>query len=129
MAFLDVTDRLAPSFAVAAIVHRVANLFNSEIVGKAMLGALVVSRVWAVDRRWGHERRPRGGVTGIALLIYFTGRCFVELLKAPQPSETLTGAVNMGQLLSLPLLAAGLLLTWRSLRLHGEGGWRTLREP
>jgi prolipoprotein diacylglyceryltransferase len=31
---LEVSDRLAPSFAAGTIVHRVANLFNSEIAGK-----------------------------------------------------------------------------------------------
>jgi phosphatidylglycerol---prolipoprotein diacylglyceryl transferase len=154
LAFLDVTDRLAFSFGAAAIIHRVANLFNSEIVGKptdgrwglrlphydgenapfrhptqlyeALLGALVVCCLWAADRHWGGERRPRGIITGLALTTYFTFRILVELLKEPQANETFGGVLNMGQLLSLPLLGAGLLLTWRSLHAKPLAGWRTI---
>jgi phosphatidylglycerol---prolipoprotein diacylglyceryl transferase len=150
--FVEVTDRLAPSFAIAAIVHRLANLFNSEIVGKptdgswgvrfpfydgvmdgpfrhpsqlyeATLGVLLAGCLWAADRHWRREQRPRGIVTGIALSVYFAGRCLVELMKEPQPSEIFTGPLNMGQLLSLPLLAAGLFLSWRSLRVRAVAGW------
>jgi phosphatidylglycerol:prolipoprotein diacylglycerol transferase len=153
MAFLEITDRLAPSFAVAAIVHRIANLFNSEIVGKpsdggwgvrfpfydhsdngpfrhpsqlyeAALGVLMLCCVWLADRLWGREERPRGAVTGIALSTYFAGRCIVELAKDAQPGEMIADPFNLGQLLSLPLLAAGLFLTWRSLRARAKAGWR-----
>jgi phosphatidylglycerol:prolipoprotein diacylglycerol transferase len=150
LAFLDVTDRLAFSFGAAAIIHRIANLFNSEIVGKptdgswglrfpyydgqgapfrhpsqlyeALLGALVVCILWAADRHWGREQRPRGIMTGLALTTYFAGRCLVELVKDPQATETFGGVLNMGQLLSLPLLAAGLFLTWRSLHAKPQAG-------
>jgi phosphatidylglycerol---prolipoprotein diacylglyceryl transferase len=152
--WLEVTDRLVPSFAAGAIVHRIANLFNSEIVGKptdgtwgvrfpffdqvmdgpfrhpsqlyeAALGVVVVCCAWAADRHWAREQRPRGIVTGITGSVYFAGRFLVELAKEPQPSETLTGALNMGQLLSLPLLAAGLLVTWHSVRFRAStAGWR-----
>lgn len=39
LACLDVTDRLVFSFGAAAIVHRIASLFNSEIVGKPTDGS------------------------------------------------------------------------------------------
>jgi prolipoprotein diacylglyceryltransferase len=91
---------------------------------EAALGVMVVCCAWAADRHWGREQRPRGIMTGITLSVYFAGRILVELAKEPQPSETLTGPLNMGQLLSVPLLAAGLFVTWHSLRLRARAGWR-----
>ena len=64
-------------------------------------------------------------MTGLALTTYFGGRCLVELAKESQATETSGGLLNMGQLLSLPLLAVGLFVTWRSLHARAEAGWRT----
>ena len=101
--FVEGCDRLAFSAALGAILVRVGNLFNSEIVGKrtgsswgvrfprydgyldpplrhptqlyeALLGLGVLGLLLWADRRLGKERRPRGALIALFLAAYFSGR-------------------------------------------------------
>lgn len=150
---LDVTDRSTLSFAAAAITHRIANLFNSEIVGKpthaawgmrfpsydalgdaplrhpsqlyeAAMGVALVALIFAADRHWQRERRPRGALTGLALCSYFLGRFAVEFWKAPQPGEAVGALLNVGQWLSIPFVATGAVVLWVSLSRKQAAGFR-----
>jgi phosphatidylglycerol:prolipoprotein diacylglycerol transferase len=149
---LEACDRLAPAVALAAVLQRLGNLMNSELVGKptdgswgvrfpqfdrglgsvplrhptplyeAALGLLVMLLLWLCDRAWGKEQRPRGALTGVLLLSLFVGRCCVEPFKALEPNEW-GGVLNTAQLLSLPFIAAGLVVLWTSLRARRTAGW------
>ena len=150
--FLEGADRLTFSVAVAAILIRIGNLFNSEIVGKPtdgswgiafprfdvehhlaplrhptqiyemLLGASVFALLLACDARWGREHRPRGALTGALLVSYFCGRFLVEFWKEPQAGE-LGWLLNMGQMLSIPYALLGVGLLWWSLRVRHSAGW------
>jgi phosphatidylglycerol:prolipoprotein diacylglycerol transferase len=69
---------------------------------------------------WGFSARPRGryAVSGMFALLYGLFRFVVEFVRVPdQQLEYLAlGWLTMGQLLSLPLVALGLFLLWRSRR-------------
>jgi len=137
---LELMDRFSPSAAVGAAGIRLGNFLNSEIVGRATdvpwavrfllykdqgavprhpsqlyefaMGLFVLLVLILADRWAGREKRPRGLLVGLFLLIYFTGRFFVEFVKEYQVPgvETL---LTMGQWLSiLPMLVGAALLVW-----------------
>ncbi len=84
--------------------------YPSQLVEVA-LGLFVLGTLWLVDRKFG-EKRPLGLLTFLFFLLYFTGRFFVEYIKEYQ-SEFESGGLTMGQYLSLPFMATGLIgLIW-----------------
>jgi prolipoprotein diacylglyceryl transferase len=146
--FLEGADRLVPSAALGAVVMRVGNLFNSEIVGKptdqtwgvafpryddtlllrhpsqlyeAPFGLCLLVLLFAADRWWGRERRPRGALTGLFLSVYFLGRFLVEFIKEPEGAWS--GALNTAQWLSVPGVLIGLWVLAQSLRDRKQSGW------
>ena len=137
---LELMDRFSPSAAIGAAGIRLGNFLNSEIVGRATdvpwgvrfmlyndhgaklrhpsqlyefaMGLFVLLVIVLADRWAGREKRPRGLLVSLFLLVYFTGRFFVEYVKEYQaPSvETL---LTMGQWLSiLPMFIGAVLLVW-----------------
>jgi prolipoprotein diacylglyceryl transferase len=84
--------------------------YPSQLVEVA-LGLFVLGTLWLFDRKFG-EKRPLGLLTFLFFLLYFTGRFFVEYIKEYQ-SEFESGGLTMGQYLSLPFMATGLIgLIW-----------------
>lgn len=69
---------------------------------------------------WWFSRRPRRryAVSGLFALLYGVFRFLVEFVRAPdaQIGYLAFGWLTMGQVLSLPLIALGLFLLWRSRR-------------
>ena len=70
---------------------------------------------------WIYSRKPRRryAVSGWFALLYGVFRFSVEFVRDPDPQLGYllgTGWLTMGQLLSLPLIAVGLLLLWLSRR-------------
>lgn len=55
-----------------------------------------------------------GLITGVSLLIFFGTRFALEFMKNPQVSEEVGMTLNIGQLLSLPLILLGAYLIWCS---------------
>ena len=151
--WLVVMDNTAFAAALAAFFVRVGNFFNSEILGRqtdapwafafprverdgaiiarhptqlyeAGIGLFVFSIIYLVDRRLGN-RRPRGLLGGLFLVLYFPLRFFVEFFKteqadpsilAPKDFVDFTGPWTMGQFLSFPFFMGGvfmLYLAWR----------------
>ncbi len=131
-------DRVAVAAPVAAAFIRVGNFFNSEIVGRpsAVPWAVVFARL---DSRPRHpamlyesaaylvifagmlwlERRTRlrdraGALTGILLMSVFSARFVIEFLKEPQEAFEAALPLDLGQLLSLPVVLIGLLLLYRA---------------
>ena len=139
MRYVEILDRLSFSVAVAAILVRLGNLMNSEIVGRktnvpwafcfqrydgaliprhpsqiyeAFIGLVVLVSLFMVDRKAGGEKRPLGLMSSVFLLIYFTLRFLTEFFKEYHilaPEFPLT----MGQYLSMPFVVVGVcLLVW-----------------
>ena len=61
-----------------------------------------------------HLQKYVGLITGVSLLIFFGTRLALEFMKNPQVAEEVGMTLNIGQLLSLPLIALGLYLIWQS---------------
>jgi len=151
--FLEGTDRLVYSAALGAILIRLGNLYNSEIVGRptdgswgvsfprydrvdvvlrhptqiyeALLGLMVLVLLLALSRSWKERERPRGTMTGTFLIAYFGGRFLVEFAKEPQPGEPAL-PLNLGQLLSIPAVIAGILVLWHSGRSGERARWEVV---
>jgi phosphatidylglycerol---prolipoprotein diacylglyceryl transferase len=138
--YLWLLDRIAVPTALAGCFIRLGNLFNSEILGlpSRVPWAFVFERVDQVPRhpaqlyeslayllvfvlllllyRRYRAQTPRGLLLGIFLVTVFTARFFLEFLKERQEDFQLHLPLDVGQLLSLPFIAAGVFLLWRALR-------------
>ncbi|MEW5723793.1 MAG: prolipoprotein diacylglyceryl transferase [Thermodesulfobacteriota bacterium] len=92
---------------------------------EAGLGFLVLFLLLWADRRLGREQRPRGALSALFLITYFTGRFLVEFFKERQvlPSSF---PLDMGQLLSIPAVAIGIIWLYRSLRRPTPAHWTTI---
>jgi phosphatidylglycerol:prolipoprotein diacylglycerol transferase len=75
---------------------------------EAALGLVLLGVLLLVDRRLG-EKRPRGLLSALFLVLYFSGRFVLEYFKAYQTLDPGRWPLTMGQLLSLPPLALGLV--------------------
>lgn len=61
--------------------------------------------------RYTNKKRQQGWLFGVFFIILWAIRFFVEFLKEPQGDEYLTfGALNTGQVLSIPFMIAGLVI-------------------
>jgi phosphatidylglycerol:prolipoprotein diacylglycerol transferase len=140
--FLEVGDALATVTPIGLFFGRLANFINSELWGRvtdvpwgvifpnggplprhpsqlyeaALEGVLLFCIVsWLAWK----PRDPlrRGLLSGVFLTGYALCRIFVELFRQPDVQlGFLVGGLTMGQILSLPMLLAGLWLIWRSTR-------------
>ncbi len=137
LSILELMDRFSLSAAVGAAGVRLGNFLNSEIVGRATdlpwavrfaryqdhgaaarhpsqlyefgLGLFVLLVLVLADRWAGREKRPRGLLVGLFLLLYFTGRFLVEFVKEYQALDE--SFLTMGQYLSIiPMVIGAVLL-------------------
>ena len=111
--FLEVSDFIAPLVPQGLFWGRMGNFINGELWGK-------VSDVpWAMVFPTGGPRpRKAGAVSGLFALLYAVFRFGVEFVRVPdaQLGYLAFGWLTMGQLLCLPLMAAGLWLLCRTPR-------------
>lgn len=141
--YLWLLDRLAIAVALAGTLIRIGNLFNSEIIGTAsgLPWAFTFARagvtptvprhpsmlyesaayllvffllLFVYRRRRG--RVPPGELIGLFLLTAFTARFLIEFVKEPQAAFENSLPLNMGQLLSIPAVIAGIVLLVASRR-------------
>ncbi|WP_077921627.1 prolipoprotein diacylglyceryl transferase [Spirosoma sp. 209] len=139
--FFWVTDRIAITVALAGACIRFGNLMNSEIVGRPTdapwafifmnnaeyekiprhpaqlyesISCLILFFIllWFWNRN--KERTPRGSLLGIFLIWVFTLRFFYEYLKENQVAFENNMALNMGQILSIPVVLMGIYFLFRS---------------
>ncbi|MBA4370160.1 MAG: prolipoprotein diacylglyceryl transferase [Coriobacteriaceae bacterium] len=91
----------------------------SQLYEAALEGAVLLVVLLLLSRR----RRPDGFMIGTMVCLYGAFRIFVEFFREPdaQIGFLLPGA-TMGQVLSLPLVAAGAWLVWRALREERTAG-------
>jgi prolipoprotein diacylglyceryl transferase len=136
--FLWVMDRIVITVALAGFFIRMGNLFNSEIFGKpthlpwsfvfvrvddiprhptqiyeALAYLLIFFYLFYLYKKYGSDLSD-GFLFGLFLVLVFTFRFLVEFLKAPQELWERSLPLDMGQILSIPFVLAGIWLLWRT---------------
>lgn len=137
---LEVMDFTAPVVGLGIMAVRIGNFINGELWGKptdlpwafgvptesgvlvgrhpsqlyeaALEGLALFLLLW-----WfASKPRPRGSILGLALLWYGVVRFALEFVRIPDAhiGYLAFGWVTEGQLLSVPMILAGLWLLWRS---------------
>jgi len=137
LGMLQVTDFIAPLVPIGLGTGRIGNFINGELWGKpttvpwsfavngqslhpsqlyeALLEGLVLFVIlWLYSGR----RRPHMAVSGLFLLCYGVFRFFVEFYRVPDADlgYLALGWVTMGQILSAPMIIAGLVLLFLAYR-------------
>ena len=145
---LDVTDTVALCGAPGLFFGRLGNFINGELYGRpsnvpwAMIfptdplhvprhpsqlyeafaeGVVLPLVLWMLDRRGARLHRGRAGLlTGTFLVGYAMLRFLLEFTRQPDAQLGLVfGPFSMGQLLSLLMLLAGMVVLWLSTRRQG----------
>ena len=81
----------------------------SQLYEAVLEGLVIFVVLYALSRRV--PPRPQGTFTGVFLALYGTFRFLVEFVRVPDAQlGYLFGPITMGQLLSLPLVVAGIAL-------------------
>jgi len=137
--FLWVTDRVVIPVALGGAFVRLGNLMNSEIVGKPTdlpWGFIFVRNgedfarhptqiyeslfyfftfyvLWRLYQKY-QTKLPYGALLGLFLVMVFGFRFLVEFVKDNQVPFEDQLPLNMGQILSIPAVLAGLWLMARS---------------
>lgn len=140
--FLWLLDRIVVPTALGACLIRVGNLFNSEILGEPTrlpwafifaraeehpvprhpaqlyesISYLIVFIALLLIYRRLKSQTPRGLLLGLFLISVFTIRFFIEFVKQRQADYEANLPLSVGQMLSIPFIAAGVVLVWRALR-------------
>lgn len=129
--WLAITDFIAPLIPLGLGLGRLANFINAELWGRvsqvpwamvfpnagpdprhpsqlyqfALEGVALFALLWLFSRK----PRPVGSVSGLFLIGYGSFRFLVEFTREPDAHLGLLAmGLSMGQLLSLPMLAAGI---------------------
>jgi phosphatidylglycerol:prolipoprotein diacylglycerol transferase len=137
--FLALCDIGAVGAPMGILLGRLANFINGELWGRvttapwgmvfpnagplprhpsqlyeaALEGAVLLMVMLWLSRR----RRPDGFLLGWMMTLYAVFRIFVEFFRQPDVQlGFLTGGVTMGQVLSVPMLIAGVWLIVRAVR-------------
>ena len=134
--FWQVADFVAPLVPLGLAAGRAGNFINGELWGRVtdVPWAMVFPQVDMQPRHpsqlyelglegiglfilvWWYASKPRpaGSVSAIFLIGYALSRLFIECFREPDAPIGFVAFnwLTMGQLLSLPMLVAGLLLWW-----------------
>ncbi|MDZ7716927.1 MAG: prolipoprotein diacylglyceryl transferase [Balneolaceae bacterium] len=79
---------------------------------EALLCVAIFGILWMIYKRY-QTQPPEGAIFGSFLALLFGGRFFLEFTKIPQAAFASSWTLNMGQWLSIPLVAAGIWLLWK----------------
>jgi len=130
---LYVLDRIVITVALAGFFIRFGNLMNSEIYGvettlpwgfifdrnqelypkhptqlyEAFMYLIIFVLLHFIYNK-SQSKPTKGLLFGIFLVTVFTARFFIEFVKEPQVDFEKTMSLNMGQLLSIPFVLAGI---------------------
>lgn len=133
VSMLYVLDRIVITVALAGFFIRLGNLMNSEIYGvetslpwgfifernqelypkhptqlyEAFIYLLIFVALYAIYH-FSYSKPRKGLLFGLFLTTVFTARFIIEFVKEPQVDFEKTMSLNMGQLLSIPFVLAGL---------------------
>ncbi|MBT4288641.1 MAG: prolipoprotein diacylglyceryl transferase [Deltaproteobacteria bacterium] len=140
MSFFWVFDRATIVIALSGSLIRIGNLFNSEIIGKPTSSnwGVIFNRIDLLPRHPTQlyeslayflifilllslylktgKKNVSGLLTGVAFITGFSARIAIELFKENQSGFESGWMLNMGQLLSVPVVLAGLLILMLSFR-------------
>ena len=135
-------DRISIVVAISGVAVRLGNLMYSEIYGTVTslpwgfifvrdgetlpkhptqiyealcYLVLFVILLWMYYKKDLARRRP-GVMFGFFLIILFGTRFLIEFIKNPQVDFEQNMVLNMGQLLSIPFIVAGVVILWRALK-------------
>ncbi len=136
--FLWVMDRVVITVALAGFFIRTGNLMNSEIIGKATnvpwafkfvnayvsdpmtprhptqlyeaLSYLAIFVILFFTYKKSYKKLKEGFLLGLFLVLIFSVRFIIEFFKENQSAFEQGMVLNMGQLLSIPLILWGLYL-------------------
>lgn len=139
----DVFDFAAPLPGIGLLAGRIGNFINGELWGKvttvpwgfrvdgqvrhptqlyeaALEGVVLFSVLWWFTARPRHRFAP----SGLFLLLYGVARVLVEFWRVPDAhiGYLAGGWLTMGQVLSVPMIVAGLLLLYVARRRHEPSG-------
>lgn len=138
--FLWICDRVGLSVPLSGGLIRIGNFFNSEILGRSaeIPWAVVFARIDTIPRhpvqlyealcyllifllqfryyRNNLGRAPEGELFGRFFVAVFGARFVLEYFKEHQASYESGWSLTLGQWLSLPAVAAGIVLMFRARR-------------
>lgn len=128
-------DRVVIPTAIVAMLIRLGNLFNSEIYGIAttLPWGFIFERNGEITAKhptqiyealaylitffvvnymyWKTNAKSKTGlISGVFFIMVFTARFLIEFIKEDQEAFEAGMALNMGQLLSIPVVAVGIFL-------------------
>ncbi len=143
---VEILDFIAPLVPLGHAFGRIGNFINAELHGRIADPSLPWAMIWPnVDNLPRHpsplyqalvdgllffvllwifsrKSRPVGAVTGMFMLLYGCARIFTEYFRVPDYEVAFVGiTLSAGQLLSLPMVIAGLILLWRAYRNDPQG--------
>ena len=136
--YIWVLDRVAVMVPIGGALVRLGNLMNSEIYGDPTSlprGFIFVQNGETVPMHptqiyeavaylaiflllahlyWRTQlaQQKRGVIFGLFLILLFAVRFVIESIKLPQEAWEQNMALNMGQILSLPFIVAGVAILW-----------------
>lgn len=133
--YLWVMDKVVMTVCFAGAMIRIGNLFNSEIYGDVTtlpwgviferngetlpkhptqiyesLCYLVLGFALVGTYKYRLDKLYRGEIFGIFLICLFGARFLIEFIKEPQVGFEENMVLNMGQLLSIPFILAGVVI-------------------
>ena len=132
--YLWTLDRVAIAVPISAALVRIGNFINSEIIGRPsdIAWSVVFTNVDFIPRHPSQiyealayttifvvlivmykkykSNTPKGLLSGLLLTMLFTARFFIEFFKETQSDFENTLPIDMGQILSIPMVIAGILL-------------------
>ena len=135
---MDVYDFIAPMVPLGYAAGRIGNFINAELPGRVADPALPWAMIWpnvdSLPRHpspiyqalvdglllfiilWLYARkaRPRLAVGAMFVMLYGCARFFTEYFRTPDYEVSFAGfTISAGQMLSLPMIAAGAaMLVW-----------------
>jgi phosphatidylglycerol---prolipoprotein diacylglyceryl transferase len=139
--YLWILDRVVIVIALAGLCIRMGNLMNSEIYGIETnlpwgfifarenetvakhptqiyegLSYLVIFFILYFIYRKNTKNLKTGYIFGLFLILLFSVRFIIEFIKEPQVGFEANMALNMGQLLSIPFILAGIFIMFRAIK-------------
>jgi len=135
-------DQIALVGPLTGAFIRFGNFMNSEILGKPTNGnfGVIFERVDQLPRhpaqlyeafaylfifgflQWFNQRHSKqnGFIFGLILFLVFFARFFIEFFKINQVNFEEEMVLNMGQLLSIPLVLVGLIILFERRRIYTQ---------